>query len=152
MSDLGDIALRWADEQFDLAVEDDDLASDAGLRTAVLLSLFTDRRAAEDDALPSGDDQRRGWWADEFAVVEGDLFGSRLWLLDRSAIRSDLVLRAQELVREALAWMIEDLVVEKIDVEAETTADGLLFAVKLQRPNGDQTSFRFAHTWDAEAT
>lgn len=152
MSDLGDIALRWADAHVDLALEDDDLASDAGLRTAVLLSLFTDRRAEEDDALPAGDDDRRGWWADEFAAVDGDLFGSRLWLLDRSARRSDVVLRAEEFVREALAWMLEDRVVEEIGVEVETTANGLVFAVTLQRPDdSDPMSFRFAHAWEAEA-
>jgi phage gp46-like protein len=145
---MGDIALVWtAAGNMDLAIEDDDLASDEGLRAAALLSLFTDRRAEEDDALPADDGDRRGWWADEFLDAEGDRFGSRLWLLDRSTRREDVVQRAEEIVREALAWMLEDKVTDRIDVEVETGEKELLIAVTLHRPAGDPVAFRFAHVW-----
>jgi phage gp46-like protein len=61
---LADLALTWDEQQgaADLALIDNDLASDRGLETAVLLSLFTDRRAQPDDVPPSGDPaDRRGW-------------------------------------------------------------------------------------------
>jgi phage gp46-like protein len=133
----------------DVAMIDSDLASDRGLVTAVLLSLFTDRRAESDDVPPSGDEgDRRGWWADQFATPEGDKIGSRLWLLDRSTRTNETVLRAKEYVREALAWMIEDSVVESIDVAVETTANALVIAVALQRPGRDAVSLRFAARWD----
>lgn len=149
---LADIALVWAAATgaADLVLIDSDIACDPGLATAALLSLFTDRRAEPDDVPPSGDARdRRGWWADQFAAVEGDRIGSRLWLLDRSKRTSDTALRAEEYVREALAWMIEDKVVARIDVEIETTKQALLFAVALQRPGRDPVSFRFAHVWDS---
>ena len=149
---LGDLALTWDAQQgaADLSLIDCDLASDRGLETAVLLSLFTDRRAQPDDVPPSGDPaDRRGWWADQFAAVEGDLIGSRLWLLDRSVNSHETVRRAEEYVREALAWLIEDRVVSTIDVQIETTAQSLLIGVALQRPGRDAVSFRFAHVWDA---
>lgn len=148
---LADLALVWssATGDADMAMIDSDLASDRGLVTAVLLSLFTDRRAEPDDAPPSGDARdRRGWWADELAEVDGDRIGSRLWLLDRAKRTRETELRAEEYVREALAWMLEDRVVSRIDVEIETTANGLLIAVGLQRPGRDSVAFRFAHTWD----
>src|SRR4051812_11864908 len=89
---LADLALVWDESNgsADVALIDSDLASDAALETAVMLSLFLDRRAQPDDAPPSGDpNDRRGWWADQFADTEGDLVGSRLWLLDRSKLTGD---------------------------------------------------------------
>jgi phage gp46-like protein len=164
----GDLALVWSTElgDADLSVIaadiDEDLATDRGLQTAVLLSLFTDRRAETDDKPPSGDaTDRRGWWADQFAADEGDRIGSRLWLLDRSKRSNEVVLRATEYAREALAWMLEDRVVSGVDVAVDTSttapalfaelrlpATALLITVGLQRPGKDPVSFHFAHTWD----
>ena len=147
----GDLALTWSNAtgNADLSTVDFDLATDQGLVTAMELSLFTDRRAEPDDKPPSGDPRdRRGWWADEFAEVEGDKFGSRLWLLDRSKNTNETKLRAEEYVREAWAWMLEDRVVESVDVEIETTDRALLIAGAVHRPGRDPVSFRFAHTWD----
>lgn len=148
---LADLALTWSNTfgSGDLSIIDLDLASDGGLTTAAILSLFTDRRAETDDVPPSGDDRdRRGWWADQFSDVTGDRIGSRLWLLDRSKNTNETKLRAAEYVREALAWMLEDRVVSRIDVTIETTRDALLIGVDLQRPGRDAVSFRFAHTWE----
>jgi phage gp46-like protein len=148
---LADLALVWSNAvaAADLAMIDSDLASDRGLETAVLLSLFTDRRAEPDDKPPSGDaNDRRGWWADEFADVEGDRFGSRLWLLARSPRTNETARKAEEYSREALAWMLEDRVVSAVDVTIELTNEALLIAVGLQRPGRDPVSFRFAHAWD----
>lgn len=149
-ADLGDYQLVWADGQMDMAIADDDVAADPGLRTAVLLSLFTDRRAADEDTLPGGDEERRGWWADEFAELEGDLFGSRLWLLDRSKRLADVVPDAEAYAREALAWMIEDKVASAVDVAAEVVGERLAFLVTIHRPELDPATFRFEHVWDGE--
>lgn len=152
---LADLALVWdpARGAADLAMFDGDLASDPGLETAVLLSLFTDRRALADDRPPSGDpSDRRGWWADEFSAVERDLIGSRLWLLDRSKRTAETGRRAEEYVREALAWMVEDHVVAAIGVAIELAAQALLIGVTLSRPERDPLAFRFALAWDAMTT
>lgn len=148
---LADLALVWdvVLGDADLTMIDSDLASDRGLETAVILSLFTDRRVETDDKPPSGDDRdRRGWWADQFAAVDGDRIGSRLWLLDRSKRTNETALRAKEYVAEALAWMLVDRVVAGIDIQTETTASALLIAIGLQRPGRDPVFYRFAHVWD----
>lgn len=150
---LADLALTW-DNAFgnaDLSMIDMDLASDRGLMTAIALSLFTDRRAETDDVPPSGDARdRRGWWADQFAAIEGDKIGSRLWLLDRSVLNNETVLKARQYVTEALQWMIDDKVAASIPVAVTrmNSPDGILIAGELQRPGRDPVSFRFAHTWD----
>lgn len=116
-----------------------------------MLSLFTDRLAEGDDALPAEDGDRRGWWADEFAEVEGDRFGSRLWLLDRSTGRADVVRRAEEIAREALQWMIDDHVAEGVDVAVELAGSMLAIAVTVHRPAADPLAFLFQHAWSAHA-
>lgn len=149
----GDVALVWdvQSNSADMAIADDDVAFDAGLRTAMILSLFTDRRAELDDEIPSGDGDRRGWWADQFAEVEGDLHGSRLWLLARSAQRGNIAQLVDEYCREALKWMLDDNVASRIDVLVEETRERLAFQVSLTRPTGNPLTMRFAFAWDAEA-
>jgi phage gp46-like protein len=147
---IADYELRWTEGSLDMTVVNDDLGADDGLRTACLLSLFTDRRAEDDDPIPALDQDRRGWWADQFLQVDGDRFGSRLWLLDRSKRTGDVVRRAEELVREALQWTLEDRVASRIDVAVETRDVALLIHVTLYRPQRDPVTFRFAHVWDGE--
>lgn len=148
---LADLALTWSNTQgsADLSMIDSDLASDRGLMTAMILSYFVDAAAETDDVPPSGDENdRRGWWADQFAEVQGDRIGSRIWLLDRSKNTNETKLRAAEYIREASAWMIEDRVVSSIDVVVDAVTPTLLFAVDVQRPGRDPISFRFSHTWE----
>lgn len=148
---LADLALTWsnASGDADLSLIDNDIASDRGLMTALLLSLFTDRRANNDDVPPSGDPtDRRGWWADQFAAVEGDKFGSRLWLLDRSKQTNETLLKAKEFVLEAWAWLLEDQVVASIDVTVTNEKGALIIAGSVQQPDGSTVPFRFAHVWD----
>ena len=97
-----DIALRFDPERgyYDLAFEED-LATDPGLETAVVLSLFTDRRALPADALPGGGNDRRGYWADAFSER---LQGSRLWLLSREKELESVRRSAEVYAQEALAW------------------------------------------------
>lgn len=113
---------------FDLALQGGDLATDSGLRSAVLVSLFTDRRAEADDPLPGapGDTDRRGWWADAWPAVDGDRIGSRLWLLARQKQTVDVLLRAQSYSEEALAWLIDDGVARSVQVEAQWVRPGML--------------------------
>lgn len=149
---LADLALTWsaATGSADLSLIDLDLASDAGLDTAVLLSLFLDRRAEDDDEPPSGDPtDRRGWWGDQFSASEGDKIGSRLWLLDRSTVNGETARRAEEYIREALQWMIDDKVVSNIGVTIDiSTRERMLIDLTLQRPGREAISVRFAHAWD----
>jgi phage gp46-like protein len=148
---MSDFALDVVDVEIDMSIVEDDLAPEDGLRTAILLSLFTDRRAEDDNILPADDGDQRGWWADEFADLEGDRHGSRLWLLDRSKRLEDVVPRAEEFARESLAWLLEDKVAERVEVVAEVSGQRLALLVTVYRPAADPVTFRFSHVWDGEA-
>ena len=122
-------------------------AEDGGLETAVLLSLFLDRRANADDEMPDGDDDPRGYWGDAFAEVEGDRFGSRLWLLRRSALTTETLNRAREYVLEALAWLKEDAVASDVRVETEIQGlETLTIGIEIDRQEGGTQ--RFGFSWD----
>lgn len=151
---MPDIALTQADAEaaVDLSLTDDDVTTDAGLRTAVLLSLFTDRRANDDDPLPDESGDRRGWWADELAELEGDRMGSRLWLLERAKRGPGLGARAEQLAREALQWLLEDRVAQAVAVTATEAPEALYLALAITRPTGDTVTYRFQHVWEGEAS
>lgn len=57
-----DIATIWNETAVagDYRIQGGSLVADAGLKTAVLISLFSDRRAATDDVLPTQGAGRRG--------------------------------------------------------------------------------------------
>jgi len=116
---LSDITSVWDAEtqHCDYVIANGAFQSGNDVETGVLISLFTDRVANVDDALPDappgapGD--RRGWWADDPQKP----MGSRLWLLKRSKGPLDVAAKAEEYAAEALQWMIDDGVVAKFDIE-----------------------------------
>lgn len=123
------------------------LANDEPLVRAVIISLFTWRRALPDDPLPG--DQRMGWWGDSFATVAGDRIGSRLWLLSREKLTAQTVERAREYAREALAWLVEDGVAARVEVDAERQGlTTLALACRIYRRDGQTTDLRFPNTWE----
>jgi phage gp46-like protein len=120
-----DLALIWdpVGMGVDMAVTGGDLAIDPGLRTAVVISLLTDRLADADADIPDGTADRRGWWADlpldtPDAPPAPDLIGSLLWLLSREKQTPETARRAEHYAREALKWMIDDGVASSVDAAA----------------------------------
>lgn len=147
---MTDIALHWQEIGADLARDGADLATDDGLRTAVIVSLFTDRRAEADDAIPDGSDERRGWWADAWPEVDGDRIGSRLWLLHREKQLARVLVRAREYAEEALRWLIEDGIASAVRVQAEVVRQGLLgLRIEIERPSRTAVEYRFQSLWEA---
>jgi len=134
---------------YDIRLAGHDLAAESGLRTAVLLSLFSDCLAGADDAIPDGTDDRRGWWADAWPEAPGDLTGSRLWLLSREKQTAETAERAREYAREALQWMLDDGVARAVDVAAAWDAPGrLALTITITRPGGE--TVRFNAAWKGE--
>jgi len=151
---MTDIALKWNVDHADIDVTDFDLETDEGLESALIISLFTDRLVSTDQTLPIGETSRRGWWGDTFADVPNDLIGSRLWLLNREKIMSDVLARAKEYVIEATQWLIDDKVSPRVDVIVESNAQRygeLDIEVDVFRPTGAQVNFKFNYNWQAQA-
>jgi phage gp46-like protein len=146
---MTDIALQWDTDHADVAMGDADLVADEGLETAVLLSLFLDRRADADDGV-SLDQDPRGWWGDTFAAVVGDRIGSKLWLLSREKQLTSVATRAKTYAAEALAWLVDDGVASSVDVQAQFVAPGQLsLSIAITRPQAPPFNRQYQYVWSA---
>jgi len=117
------------------------LTDGGDLQTAVLISLFSDAAADDDDVIPTGSGDPRGWWAGPI--------GSKLWLRARSRPSPQLLALVKNDIEQALTWLIEDRVLSAIDVETEWTAPTILGArVVLRRSDGRRTELRFSRLWE----
>ena len=114
---------------------------------AVIVSLFTWRRANPDDELPGSDLQ--GWWGDSFAQLPGDRIGSRLWLLWRTTLVPETLRRAKEYATEALQWLLDDGVATAVQVDAVRLGlHGLVLTCVVTRAeSGQVVSLRFNDVW-----
>lgn len=154
-----DIKIAWdtnlMEGDIGLTANAGDIDTDEGLETAVILSLFTDRRAKDDDDLPDPDsDDRRGWWGDQVSDIEGDQIGSRLWLLERSKTTTEVLSQAKQYIEEALQWMIDDGIAAKINIEVERQGtignERLAFKVEIMKTDGNNVALKFNEQWDGQ--
>lgn len=146
-----DIEIFWdaLNHRGDIAIANGDLVADHDLKTAILISLFTDRRAEDDDPLPDASSSKRGWWGDALGGAgEGRRIGSRLWLLAREKQLPEVVAKAKEYAQESLLWLIQDGIVESVVVDAQIVGQGWLgLAIMVTRPRGAPAKFRFDFAW-----
>lgn len=141
-----DIRIVWdvANGRGDWQLSGADLLRGDDLATAVLVSLFTDALAADDDEIPDGSGDRRGWWGD--ATI-----GSRLWLLTREKLTLDTAARAEGYGREALQWLINDGVAVRADLKATPifgVPGKLILAVTLYKTDGTRRALNFVWVWN----
>lgn len=117
------------------------------LRRAVTISLFTWRRAGPDDAVDDSD--RKGWWGDCLPSVAGDQIGSRLWLLARRTLVAQTLQDAQAYAEEALAWLLDDVIVTAVNVTVERLGtDRMNLRVTLVEQDGGTVELDFENTWE----
>ena len=119
---------------------------ETSLIRAVVISLFTWRRAATDD--PVDDDERFGWWGDSYPTIADDRIGSRLWLLRRVKLTADTQRDAEFYAREALQWLLDDSQVLEVEVISER-ADSyrLNLQVILTVLTGDRLKINSSQLW-----
>jgi len=105
---------RGTDGVYDVDLDEDaaDAALDDGLYEAVLISLFTDRRAAADEV--GNPVMRRGWIGDLLSDLPGDRIGSGLWLYAQSRLTDDVQAAIDGEARAAMQWMIDDRLVSSV--------------------------------------
>jgi phage gp46-like protein len=118
-------------------------ATAGALQRAVVISLFTWRRADPSDQVDGTDLQ--GWWGDSYPATANDRIGSKLWLLRRRTITPGTVRDAERYCREALQWLIDDGHVTSVAVTITRrgTTTALAAQIVLQRPDGDPVPFSF---------
>lgn len=121
----------------------------SALKRALIISLFSWRKAHDDDEV---DGSRYGYWGDSYPPAPGALIGSRLWLLKRSKlVTNETLLQAEEIIREATQWFIDDGIAQRIDVQLERSGIGTIKGVvTLFLTEGGTLSVPFDDIWQVE--
>lgn len=136
-----------ADVRFDRDIQD--IVSDPGLETAILIMLFSDKRASVDDVLPdNSSNDKRGWWGD---MLFEENIGSKLWLLSREKTLQTLNAKLEEYTLEALQPLIKEKIAKSIT--ATVTRIGshqYKTQVKIYRSTDQDISFTYFYNWLAQ--
>lgn len=128
-------------------VESSALPAQDALIRAVVISLFTWRRADPDDVT---DGAKFGWWGDNFNAELNDRIGSKLWLLAREKITDKTITRAREYTQQALQWLIDDAVASRVDVLVERFGlSGVAIQVTIYQKNQQPITLRFDSAWES---
>jgi len=115
----------------DFNLENGDIATSDGLEEAILNSLYTDARA----------DGQNGWWGD--AYNKGQPMGSKLWTLRNAKATLETKNLAKQYCLEALQWLLDEKIANKITVKTEWFEDSKLYIeVKLFKNKGHKM-FKF---------
>jgi len=132
------------DGVWDLVVDEAnrDLAMTDGMETAVLFSLFSDRRAAPDEVANPW--RRRGWIGNLVPDVPGDNFGSGIWLYEQRRGTSDVLSSLRLEAISSLSWMVPSIA-SSVDAsfayEPKTRRFSVLCSVTT--PGGSSSSHAF---------
>ncbi|MEK2041136.1 phage GP46 family protein [Vibrio parahaemolyticus] len=125
---------------------------DGTISALVLISLFTDARAEESDTLPDQSGDLRGWPGDTFYDAP---WGSKLWLLYREKLTTDVRNRAVKYAEDALAWMLQDQgqgpLAQSITVTGSIPRfQTLALNIVITRPDGESVSLSVSKLWEAQ--
>lgn len=154
---MSDYALTLdSDGVIDIQFSGGDVLREDGLETAVLVSLFADARATEDQ-IPAidRDGDLRGFWGDVEPAVPGDSTGSLLWTIRRAKQTSRTLADVQAYARESLQWLIDDKVASEVVVSAAYRAPPIRgwmdLTVLIYRPmSANPVSFRYSYEWSSQ--
>lgn len=141
-----DVALtKTTDGYYDVSIGDDgDVVKTNSFDTAILLSIFCERRASESE-VPEPQ-RRRGWIGNLYGLVE---YGSKLWLLYQARLTINNVNRARGYLEQGLSWMVQFGYLKRITVitRRDLDAGSLIADIQLQRFD-DKIDQRSYVLWD----
>lgn len=126
--------------------------TDESVAALVLISLFTDVRADDSDILPDGTNDQRGWPGDTFYDAP---WGSKLWLLYREKLTTDVRNRAVKYAEYALSWMLQDQgygpLAQKVSVTGSIPRfQTLTLNIVITKPDGEDISLSVTKLWEAQ--
>lgn len=125
------------------------LRQDDGLETMVLQILFTDLRADDSDVLPDGTDDLRGWVGDTFS---DQAWGSKLWLLDRSKLTTEVRNKAVTYAQTALDRHLKPDYASSVVVTGSIPQFQLLqLDIAITKRDGSAMSMSIKQRWEAQS-
>lgn len=139
-----DADLVEVDGIYDFQIDaDGDIKTTDFFDTAILMSLWCERRANSSD-MPINN-TRRGWIGNEsFENFEN---GSKLWLYEQARITRDTLNGIETAVSNGLQWFIDEGIATNIEVSTELQNSKILLLVIIERPNSN-VDRRYYELWN----
>jgi phage gp46-like protein len=109
-----DIKLNSDAGYFDFSVTNGDFTTTKGLDSALLMSLFVNKRA-DSSEVPTVSKQQ-GWWGNTIGNYANYEIGSKLWLLDQARHTNTTLNLAKTYTYDGLSWLMTDQLADRIVV------------------------------------
>lgn len=122
MSNIDFHVEKNTDGIYDLVIEDGVLKEEPTLRTNILLSIFGEKRASDDEVTVP--ELRRGWWGNTLNAIPDYEIGSKLWLLEQARATEENQVFAENTIREGLQQLIDDSWADDFALTSALEGDG----------------------------
>jgi len=138
---------------FDWTISGTSLKADDQLYNAIMLCLFTDKRARDDYPLPSAEDDPRGWWGNNINIDSNNgeqELGSYLWIYERSAMTDANLKGIEDAVNDALLPLTATGMVARYDSQVawDKPKGSVCIGVQVYSQDGAKAfDQRFTRVW-----
>lgn len=148
---MSDLALYrredgYCDLNFDGAVGD--LLTSDSLENAVVISIGTFARERKLGKVANLKPNVGGWWGD--ALSEKGNLGGYLYEAFPEKLTEVTARSVENLISEALSWMVEDGVAKSVGCKAEIADEETMnVTITIQRPDGNDDAYAYEIKWMA---
>jgi phage gp46-like protein len=126
-----DIHFNNSADYYDFSFSNGDFVLTEGLDTALLMSVYVDKRA-EASEMPAPA-TRRGWWGNLVGDYINYQIGSKLWLLSQARKNNNTLNNAKTYAYDCLQWLIDDQYANRIEVTTSYLNNTLILNVKIYK-------------------
>jgi len=135
-----DAALNTTNGYYDISLDaDGDIATQDSFDTALLMSLFCERRALPSEVTTPN--LRRGWIGND-----GFEIGSKLWLYEQARINRDTMNGVNTSANNGFKWLVDDKLLASVSATSTVTQSALSLTVELKRFNST-VEYRYYDLW-----
>jgi phage gp46-like protein len=126
-----DIKLNSDAGYFDFSITSGDFTTTSGLDSALLMSMFVNKRADFSEVAAVG--KQQGWWGNTIGGYANYEIGSKLWLLYQAKHTNNTLNLAKTYTYDGLSWFLADQLADRIVVADSFTNNNLLINVDIYK-------------------
>jgi phage gp46-like protein len=131
-------------DNYDFQIDSDgDILTTDFFETAIQMSIFCERRAAESEVQPA--QLRRGWIGNE-SNDDGFENGSKLWLYEQARVTRTVLQEIASVVQNGLQWFVDDGLAISVNVSTKLQNNNIIIEGSVTRPNST-VDFRYYAFW-----
>ena len=141
-----DAALFQTQNGYDFNIVNGDIEALDSFKTAIEVSLFSDARADNTQVvLPQ---YRKGWIGDLTSPIEGQNYGSLLWLVQQERLTQSTLNKCVSFARNALQWLVDQGQASAVDVSGTIVpTEGIALSIVITTVAG-QTESHYVSLWE----